>query len=96
MAIARVSKMIVVDAGRCARGRARLASFGDTFVEKPAHAANAVDTTGCGDIFHAGLIEGFLSRWPWERCFDFPAWEAARAAEHLGNRARAKEGYAPP
>jgi ribokinase len=82
-------------AGVTLGARGYVASFGDTWIERPAHPANAVDTTGCGDIFHAGLVEGFPSGWPWERCFDFAAWAAARAAEHLGNRAPPKEGYAP-
>jgi ribokinase len=73
--------------------RGYVALIGDTWLERPAHPAHAVDTTGCGDIFHAGLVEGFLSGWPWERSFDFAAWAAARAAEQLGNRAPPKEGY---
>jgi ribokinase len=80
-------------AGVTLGARGYVASFGDTWLERPAHAANAVDTTGCGDIFHAGLVEGFLAGWPWERCFDFAAWAAARAAEHLGNRAPPKNEY---
>ncbi|MHC4162746.1 MAG: PfkB family carbohydrate kinase, partial [Planctomycetota bacterium] len=63
------------------------ASFEDTVLERPAHAVEAVDTTGCGDIFHAGLVEGLLARWPLKRCFDFAAWAAAQAATRLGNRA---------
>jgi ribokinase len=73
--------------------RGYVASFGDTWIERPAHPANAVDTTGCGDIFHAALVEGFLSKWPWPLCFDFAAWAAARAAERLGNRPPPREGY---
>jgi sulfofructose kinase len=80
-------------AGVTLGARGYLASFGDTWLERPAHPANAVDTTGCGDLFHAALIEGYLSRWPWERCFDFAGWAAARAAEQLGNRAPPKDGY---
>jgi ribokinase len=67
--------------------RGYVASFGDTVLERPAFAVEAVDTTGCGDIFHAGLVEGLLAGWPHERCFDFAAWAAAQAATRLGNRA---------
>jgi len=80
-------------AGVTLGARGYVASFGDTWIERPAYPAVAVDTTGCGDIFHAALIEGFLSRWPWERCFDFAAWAAARTAERIGNRAPPKDGY---
>lgn len=92
-ACARIREAGAAVAGVTLGARGYVASFGDTWLERPAHAANAVDTTGCGDIFHAGLVEGFLSRWPWERCFDFAAWAAARAAEHLGNRAPGRAGY---
>jgi ribokinase len=81
-------------AGVTLGARGYVASFGGTWLERPAHPAEAVDTTGCGDIFHAGLVEGFLRGWPWERSFDFAAWAAARAAERLGNRAPDAGGYA--
>jgi len=74
-------------AGVTLGARGYVASFGSTLLERPAHPAEAVDTTGCGDVFHAGLVEGMLRGWPWERTFDFAAWIAARAAEALGNRA---------
>jgi len=66
--------------------RGYVASFGDTVLERPAHPANAVDTTGCGDVFHAGVVHGLLEGWPPERIFDFAAEAAARSAEHLGGR----------
>ena len=74
-------------AGVTLGARGYVASFRDTVLEGPAFAVEAVDTTGCGDIFHAGLVEGLLARWPLERCFDFAAWAAAQAATRLGNRA---------
>ncbi|MHC4547703.1 MAG: PfkB family carbohydrate kinase [Planctomycetota bacterium] len=82
-------------AGVTLGARGYVASFGDTWLERPAHRVEAVDTTGCGDVFHAGLVEGLLARWPLARCFDFAAWAAAGAATHLGNRAGipARDGY---
>jgi ribokinase len=74
-------------AGVTLGARGYVASFRDTIVERPAYPVEAVDTTGCGDIFHAGLVEGLLARWTLERCFDFAAWAAAQAATRLGNRA---------
>lgn len=77
----------VAVAGVTLGARGYVASFHDTVLERPAHAVAAVDTTGCGDIFHAGLVEGLLAAWPLEHCFDFAAWAAAQAATRLGNRA---------
>jgi ribokinase len=59
---------------------------GDRVIERPAHPAEAVDTTGCGDVFHAGFIYGLVKGWSAERGLDFAAWAAARSSEQLGGR----------
>jgi len=74
-------------AGVTLGARGYVASFGDTALERPAHAVDSVDTTGCGDLFHAGLVEGILSGWPVERWFDYANWAAAICATKLGGRA---------
>jgi len=55
-------------------------------VERPAYPVEAVDTTGCGDVFHAGFIHGLLKRWDVEKSLDFAAWAAAQVSLHLGGR----------
>ncbi|MFQ5583175.1 MAG: carbohydrate kinase family protein [Calditrichia bacterium] len=55
-------------------------------IEKPAYPANAMDTTGCGDVFHAGFIFGLLKKWPVEKCLDFAAWAAAMVSTKMGGR----------
>ncbi len=67
--------------------RGYVAAYGNTLVRRPAYEVDAVDTTGCGDIFHAGYVHGMLSGWPPERCLDFGAWAAGQAATALGGRA---------
>jgi len=66
--------------------RGYVASFDDTLLQRPAHEVAVLDTTGCGDVFHAGLVEGLLSGWEPERCFDFAAWAAAACATRIGGR----------
>ncbi|HOI74543.1 MAG TPA: PfkB family carbohydrate kinase [Syntrophales bacterium] len=55
-------------------------------VRKPAWPARAVDTTGCGDVFHAGFVYGLLNGWEHARSLDFGAWAAARVSRRLGGR----------
>ncbi|MBU2228364.1 MAG: sugar kinase [Proteobacteria bacterium] len=57
------------------------------FIEKQAYPVKAVDTTGCGDVFHAGFIYGLLSGWDAEKSLDLGAWAAARVSLQLGGRA---------
>ncbi len=68
-----------------ARGYA--AMFDGRTIVKPACTVEAVDTTGCGDVFHAGLTYGLARGWDPERSFDLAAWAAAQVATRLGGRA---------
>jgi sulfofructose kinase len=56
------------------------------FLRREAYPAKAVDTTGCGDVFHAGLTYGMLQGWNAEKSLDLGAWTAARVSEQLGGR----------
>lgn len=56
------------------------------FIRKPAYPAIAIDTTGCGDVFHAGLTYGIVRGWNAEKSLDLGAWAAARVSEHTGGR----------
>lgn len=55
--------------------------------EGRAYPVDAVDTTGCGDVFHAGLAFGMLAGWSSNKSLDFAAWAASRVATRLGGRA---------
>jgi len=57
----------------------------------PAYCVSVVDTTGAGDIFHAGFIYGLLQNWPLERQLDFACASAALNCTAVG----ARGGIAP-
>jgi ribokinase len=75
-------RMVGVTLG--ARGYAAL--FENRFIQHPAVAVAAVDTTGCGDVFHAGVIYGLLMKWSYEKALEYAAWAAAAVATRLGGR----------
>jgi sugar/nucleoside kinase (ribokinase family) len=54
-----------------------LAWDGRQFHHTPAFCVSVVDTTGAGDIFHAGFIYGLLQDWPLDRQLDFACAAAA-------------------
>jgi sulfofructose kinase len=56
-------------------------------IERPAYQVEAVDTTGCGDVFHAGFTYGVVQGWDVEKSLDFGAWAAAMVSRELGGRA---------
>ncbi len=78
--------------------RGYAARVGGAYIERPAQRVAAVDTTGCGDVFHGGYVFGLLSGWPAERRLDFASWAASRASLALGGRAGipAREDYGGP
>jgi len=59
---------------------------GHDFCYRPAFRVNAVDTTGAGDIFHAGFIYGLLQEWALERTLDFACAAAALNCTGIGAR----------
>ncbi len=53
---------------------------------QPAFKVDAVDTTGCGDVFHGGYIYGLLQEWPQPQTVRFAAACAALKTRALGGR----------
>lgn len=52
----------------------------------PAFRTRVVDSTGAGDVFHAGTIYGLLQGWPTPEVLRFAAAAAALKCEKLGGR----------
>jgi sulfofructose kinase len=63
-----------------------LAWDGTQFHYASAYRVEAVDTTGAGDIFHAGFIYGLLQNWPLQRQLDFACAAAALNCAAVGAR----------
>src|SRR6201987_4321391 len=63
-----------------------LACDGARFHHAPAYRVDVVDTTGAGDIFHAGFIYGLLQGWGLERQLDFSCAAAELNCMHEGAR----------
>jgi sulfofructose kinase len=55
-------------------------------VHCPGFSVESVDTTGAGDVFHAGFIFGFLQGWDLMRILEFANAVAAMKCTRLGGR----------
>lgn len=63
-----------------------LAWDGSRFHYAPAFCVKPLDTTGAGDVFHAGFIYGLLQGWPLPRQLDFACAAAALNCTAAGAR----------
>jgi sulfofructose kinase len=59
---------------------------GRKFHHAAAYRVPVADTTGAGDIFHAGFIFGLLQNWPLDRQLDFACAAAALNCSAVGAR----------
>jgi sulfofructose kinase len=63
-----------------------LAFNGSQFFYSPAFNVEVADTTGAGDIFHAGFLYGLLQSWPMQRQLEFACAAAALNCTAVGAR----------
>jgi sulfofructose kinase len=63
-----------------------VACIGGAFCHRPAYQVGVVDTTGAGDIFHAGFIYGLLREWSLAETLDFACAAAALNCTGIGAR----------
>jgi len=64
-----------------------VALWGDKQIETPGYPVQAIDTTGAGDLFHAGIIYGLLQGWEAPKCLSFANYVAALSCQEIGGRA---------
>jgi sulfofructose kinase len=67
--------------------RGALAVRDGALVARPAFDCPVVDTTGAGDVFHAGFVHALLDDHPLEACLDFASAAAALKCGAPGGRA---------
>ena len=87
---------VVRSLGDLSRGRAVITSgvhgswaldgSSGNIIHQAAFVVEPVDTTGCGDAFHAGYIIGLLEGWPLELRMEFGSLLASRVAGSVGGR----------
>lgn len=65
-----------------------LAWDGQQFVHASAYKVPAIDTTGAGDIFHAGFVYGLLQEWPLRQMLEFACAASALNCTAAGARGR--------
>jgi sulfofructose kinase len=58
----------------------------ESFFYQPAFKVNAVDTTGCGDVFHGAFIFGLLQKWDLNETIRFASATAALKCREIGGR----------
>jgi len=61
-----------------------VAFVGNQCLAFPGIKVKAVDTTGAGDIFHAGFLYGLLQNWPLDRIMAFSNAAAGLSCRYLG------------
>jgi sugar/nucleoside kinase (ribokinase family) len=64
--------------------RGSVALDGDRFLHVPAPRVHAIDTTGAGDVFRAGVIYSLLQQWTTEETLRFANTAAALGCTRRG------------
>ncbi|MFQ5965603.1 MAG: carbohydrate kinase family protein [Candidatus Scalinduaceae bacterium] len=77
------AKVVIVTLG----GRGSVTVSKEDCFYQPAFKIKAVDTTGCGDVFHGAFIYGLLQNWDLKTSVRFASATAALKCRSIGGRA---------
>ncbi len=66
--------------------RGYVALYEGRVIQGPARQVEVLDTTGCGDVFHAGITYGLVRGWDPGKSLDLANWAAAAVSTRLGGR----------
>jgi ribokinase len=58
----------------------------ESYFYQPAFKVKAVDTTGCGDVFHGAFLLGLLRKWDLRETIRFASAAAALKCREIGGR----------
>ncbi len=78
--IAEMCEIAVVKIG----SKGSMVKRGNEMVKVDAIKANAIDTTGAGDLFASGFIYGLIQGWSLEKCAKLGALTAGKVVETIG------------
>jgi ribokinase len=56
------------------------------WIRQKACPVKAIDTTGCGDIFHAAITYAIVKGWGAEKAMDLASWAAGQVSTKIGGR----------
>lgn len=77
------ARLVITDGARGSWGLEE-----NTMVHFPAFIINAIDTTGCGDVYHGGYAAAILWGFTFIERLEFASYIASRVATEFGGRTR--------
>jgi len=80
MEMAKMAKIAIVKIGK----KGSIICAKDEILKVNAVEANAIDTTGAGDLWASGFLYGYLNDWPLEKCGELASAIASEVIQVMG------------
>ncbi len=85
--IAQLTDIAVVKLG----SQGSMIKHNDTIIKVDAFKANAIDTTGAGDLYASGFLYGYANKWALEKCGKLGSLTASKVVEVIGAKINENE-----